>query len=471
MSAPPRIIAADKTLGDALSLLIGERDLFALCASGRQRRPTSSPAGEAGIITERDVLRALAIEGEGALKLPVEQFMSKPLAAIPAEAFVYRAIGAHEPAENPPSRRHRRRRHSGRRTVGARPVAVARRRGGCARRRDRRSRGRACARPRLGEAAACRGLAAGRRRCRARHRRRHLARARRADAAGRGAGGTPHAGGRARARRPVLMRSPCSVRPAAAKACSRWTRTMRWCSRDGEPDGSRGPMVRDARQATSPTSCTRSACPIARAASWRATRNGAARSRPGATRIADWIGALAAAGSAFGRYLLRSARRARAVWRLRIDLWRHGLSMPRNGKADFAKLAGRKRAGEVERGVGLFGGIRTSQRPHRPEDVRACSGSCPARARWRSAIMLLERATPARLARHPARSSIGGEADLDALVEAQGLFPRTRPRPAARRYPGRQPADECGRGQAADSVREREPLAAARCRRSGISTN
>src|SRR4029079_14937066 len=50
-------------------------------------------AREAGIITERDVLRALSAHGAAALDLPVEQVLSRPLVAVPAEAFVYLAIG------------------------------------------------------------------------------------------------------------------------------------------------------------------------------------------------------------------------------------------------------------------------------------------------------------------------------------------------------------------------------------------
>ncbi len=50
-------------------------------------------AAEAGIVTERDLLRAIARFGAAALDLPVSQIMSAPLAAVPADAFVYRAIG------------------------------------------------------------------------------------------------------------------------------------------------------------------------------------------------------------------------------------------------------------------------------------------------------------------------------------------------------------------------------------------
>ena len=59
--------------------------------------PTAASGGvkaaEAGIVTERDVLRAIARFGAAALDLPVGQIMSRPLAAVPADAFVYRAIG------------------------------------------------------------------------------------------------------------------------------------------------------------------------------------------------------------------------------------------------------------------------------------------------------------------------------------------------------------------------------------------
>jgi DNA polymerase-3 subunit epsilon/CBS domain-containing protein len=92
MSKPPRLIPATSTLGDALSQLIRDRisSLFVVPAG---YMPGKVPASAAGIITERDVLRALAIQGEGALKLGLERFASKPLTVIPAEAFVYRAIG------------------------------------------------------------------------------------------------------------------------------------------------------------------------------------------------------------------------------------------------------------------------------------------------------------------------------------------------------------------------------------------
>jgi DNA polymerase-3 subunit epsilon/CBS domain-containing protein len=92
MSKPPRLISSASTLGDALAQLIRDRisSLFVVPSDGI---PDKIPASAAGIITERDILRALAIEGEGALRLGLDKFSSKQLAVIPAEAFVYRAIG------------------------------------------------------------------------------------------------------------------------------------------------------------------------------------------------------------------------------------------------------------------------------------------------------------------------------------------------------------------------------------------
>jgi CBS domain-containing protein len=46
-----------------------------------------------GIVTERDVLRALDRHGAAALAMPAADFASLPLQTVPADAFVYRAIG------------------------------------------------------------------------------------------------------------------------------------------------------------------------------------------------------------------------------------------------------------------------------------------------------------------------------------------------------------------------------------------
>ncbi len=92
MSTPPKIISADHTLGDALVHLIREQ-VSSLYVAPAGIPPERLPSFAAGIVTERDILRALAAKGEGALQAGVEEFMSRPLATIPSDAFVYRGIG------------------------------------------------------------------------------------------------------------------------------------------------------------------------------------------------------------------------------------------------------------------------------------------------------------------------------------------------------------------------------------------
>lgn len=88
MSAPPKTIAADAPLGDALRRMDREKISSLLVADAGAMR-----ARETAIVTERDVLRALARRGADALAHPVAQYASKPLVTLPAAAFVYRALG------------------------------------------------------------------------------------------------------------------------------------------------------------------------------------------------------------------------------------------------------------------------------------------------------------------------------------------------------------------------------------------
>jgi CBS domain-containing protein len=89
MKAPARFIAPDASVAGALERMTSERisSLF-VCQPGIAPRPE-----HIGIITERDVLRALATHGAGVLVLPVEQAANRPLACVPADAFAYLAIG------------------------------------------------------------------------------------------------------------------------------------------------------------------------------------------------------------------------------------------------------------------------------------------------------------------------------------------------------------------------------------------
>ncbi len=90
MSAPPKFVAGDVSLADTLQRMAKEKisSLFVTVA-GAGATPR---ARDTAIITERDVLRALAEQGADALAKPVAEFASKPLVTLPAASFVYLAL-------------------------------------------------------------------------------------------------------------------------------------------------------------------------------------------------------------------------------------------------------------------------------------------------------------------------------------------------------------------------------------------
>ncbi len=92
MRSPARFISPEATVGEAMSRLMAER-ISSLYVRPRNGNVDNPPAAETGIVTERDILRAIAAQGSATLALPVAQFMSRPLAVVPADAFVYRAVG------------------------------------------------------------------------------------------------------------------------------------------------------------------------------------------------------------------------------------------------------------------------------------------------------------------------------------------------------------------------------------------
>lgn len=92
MSSPAKFIASDRPLSDALSLMM-EQKVSSLFVHDPRVDESNVKAEEAGVITERDVLRVLAHDGADALTIPTGQIMCKPLAVVLADAFVYRAIG------------------------------------------------------------------------------------------------------------------------------------------------------------------------------------------------------------------------------------------------------------------------------------------------------------------------------------------------------------------------------------------
>ena len=92
MHAPPKFADADMPLGQAMKKMMDDR-VSSLFVRPLQSSESEMVAGSTGIVTERDILRAISAQGAGALVRPVRDFMSKPLAVVPADAFVYRAIG------------------------------------------------------------------------------------------------------------------------------------------------------------------------------------------------------------------------------------------------------------------------------------------------------------------------------------------------------------------------------------------
>jgi len=87
MSSPPAFAAEDASVRDALAAMIDARigSLFVgdACA----------PASALGIVTERDVLRALRQRGAATLDERVAAIATRPIVTVPDDAFLYRAIG------------------------------------------------------------------------------------------------------------------------------------------------------------------------------------------------------------------------------------------------------------------------------------------------------------------------------------------------------------------------------------------
>lgn len=85
MSAPPIAIDRTRTVRDALQSLLEARVSSLLIRGEDAARP-------AGIVTERDILRAMAKDGPAAMERPVADFGSFPLVTIGRGEFVYRAL-------------------------------------------------------------------------------------------------------------------------------------------------------------------------------------------------------------------------------------------------------------------------------------------------------------------------------------------------------------------------------------------
>ncbi len=97
MSQPPIFAAPGTQVKAAMDLLMSKRVSSVFVAPvATAAKVDAHIVHEVGILTERDILRAIARDGARALETPVEAVAHWPLQAVPADAFVYRAIGRME---------------------------------------------------------------------------------------------------------------------------------------------------------------------------------------------------------------------------------------------------------------------------------------------------------------------------------------------------------------------------------------
>lgn len=90
MTTPPVVLPPEATLAEAVRRMDAERVSSVIVA-----QPAAGENGvyPIGIVTERDVLQAVAHDGSEALSVALETIMTSPVASLPPDAFVYRAIG------------------------------------------------------------------------------------------------------------------------------------------------------------------------------------------------------------------------------------------------------------------------------------------------------------------------------------------------------------------------------------------
>jgi DNA polymerase-3 subunit epsilon/CBS domain-containing protein len=83
MSAPPLVVDGTESISAALQIML---------TAGTSSTFVSSPTLGMGIVTERDILRAVAERAGAALDMPVDQIASRPLKIIDRNEFLYRAL-------------------------------------------------------------------------------------------------------------------------------------------------------------------------------------------------------------------------------------------------------------------------------------------------------------------------------------------------------------------------------------------
>ena len=86
METPPVLIAPDSLLKDVLATMMQKRVSSVFL-------PPDEAGGVHGIITERDILRAIDSDNAAALATPASDYATRPLISVEQAEFIYRAIG------------------------------------------------------------------------------------------------------------------------------------------------------------------------------------------------------------------------------------------------------------------------------------------------------------------------------------------------------------------------------------------
>jgi CBS domain-containing protein len=88
MSAPPRFVEPECSLGEALQNMMRE----GISSVFVDPEADAAGADRVGIVTERDILRAFSVHGAEALTISVDAVASRPLLTVTADSFAYLAI-------------------------------------------------------------------------------------------------------------------------------------------------------------------------------------------------------------------------------------------------------------------------------------------------------------------------------------------------------------------------------------------
>ena len=92
MRTPVIVVAPGVSVRQAMARMASE-SISSVFVGDSSAATGEMAATDTGIVTERDVLRTIDRFGAEALEWPVSRIMARPLISVPADAFLYRAIG------------------------------------------------------------------------------------------------------------------------------------------------------------------------------------------------------------------------------------------------------------------------------------------------------------------------------------------------------------------------------------------